>query len=185
MIGHVAIRIDEIHSVRIERCTERAPGITRSRGDEHALESRFGQDPRVGDDVERYAAAKTQIRQAGLLMERTCDVDQRVLEHPLDAGGAIGEATPFGGFEVDRLVRAARRSEQIDESRRIRSPGRRVVLEVIEIEGERAIRCAADHLTHLIGQRRPPVRGKPHDLVLVLVHREAEIGRERRIEHAE
>ena len=71
--------------------------------------------------VERHAAAEAEIRQAGLLVQRARDVDQRVFEHALDAGGAVGEALAFGGLEIDRLVRVARRAEQIDESRRIRS----------------------------------------------------------------
>src|SRR5439155_270739 len=47
------------------------------------------------------------------------------------------------------------------------------------------IRRAADQLADLVDLGWAPVGGKPHDLVLVLVHREAEIGRERRIQHAE
>ena len=63
--------------------------------------------------------------------------------------------------------------------------GGRVVLEVLEDEREAAVRRAANHLADLLGHRRPPVGGKPHDLVLVLVDREAEIRGERRIQHAE
>ena len=53
------------------------------------------------------------------------------------------------------------------------------------IERERAVRRAADQLAHLLDHRRAPVGGEAHHLVLVLVDREAEIGGERRIEHAE
>ena len=57
--------------------------------------------------------------------------------------------------------------------------------EVIKIERERAVRRAADQLADLLGQRGPAVGGEAHDLVFVLVHREAEIGGEGRIQHAE
>ena len=119
-------------------------------------------------------------------MERARDVDERVLEHALDAGGAVGEALAFGGLEIDRIVRAcaaartARRT--CDEYDRA---GRRLVLEVLRDERERAVRRAANQLADLVDHRRTAVGGESHDLVLVLVHREAEIGGEGRIQHAE
>ena len=118
-------------------------------------------------------------------MERARHVHQRVFENPLDAGGAVGKPPAVPGLEVDRIVHVARRSEHIDEPRRVRSRGRRVVLEVIEVESERAIRRAADHLADFVDHARTPVRREPHHLVLVLVHGEAEIRRERRIQHAQ
>ena len=69
--------------------------------------------------------------------------------------------------------------------RRIRSRRRRLELEVLGHERERAVRRAADHLADLVDHRRPAVGGEPHHLVLVLVDREAEVGGERRVEHAE
>ena len=121
MIGHVAVRVAEIHAIGIERRPERAAGIAGSGRDEHALEAGLGKNPRVRDAVERHAARQTEIRQAGFAMQRARHVHQRVLENALDAGGAIGEAPAFGGLEVDRLVRVARTAEQLDEPRRIRS----------------------------------------------------------------
>ena len=118
-------------------------------------------------------------------MQRARDVHERVLEHPLNAGGAIGEAPALRGLEVDRLVRVARTAEQLDESRRIRSRGGRLVLEIVHVERERAVRRAPDQLADRVGHGRTPVGGEAHDLVFVLVDREAEIGREGGIQHAE
>ena len=118
-------------------------------------------------------------------MQRARHVHQRVLEHPLDAGGAIGEAPPVGGLEVDRLVRVARTAEQLDESRRIRPRGRRMVLEVVHVESECAVRRAPYQLAHIVGQGGTPIGGEAHDLVFVLVHGEAEPGGERGIQQAE
>src|SRR5205085_334893 len=83
----------------------------------------------------RHAAAKAQIRQAGLPMQRTRDPDERVFQDLLDAGGAIGEAPPIVGLEIDRLVGVSRPPEEVDESRRIRPTGRRLVFEVFRREG--------------------------------------------------
>ena len=95
---------------------------------------------------------------------RARHVDQRVLEHALDAGGAIGEA-PVGGLQIDRLVRVTRTPEQRDEPRRIRSGRRRLVLEVRHVERERAVRCAANQLANGIDHGGAPIRRETHDFV--------------------
>ena len=106
--------------------------------------------PRIRQAVQRHAAAETQIRQPRLLMERARDVHERVLEHTLHARRAVGEAPALGGPEVDRLVRAdaaARTGRRtVDEYDRAR---RRLVLEVLRDERERAVRRAADQLADL------------------------------------
>ena len=117
VIGHLAIGVAEIDAVRIERGAKRAAGIARRRRHEHAIESGLREDSRVGDAVQRNAAAETQVAQAGLALQRARHVDQRVLEHTLDAGGAISKAPAFGRLEIDRVVRASWWSEQIDELR--------------------------------------------------------------------
>src|SRR5207237_3072669 len=185
MIGHVAVRVAEINAVGVERRAHCATGVAGSRRNEQALEAGFGKYPCVGDAVERHAAAKTQIRQAGLLMKRARDVDQRVFEYPLDAGGAIREASTVRGLEIDRVVGVTRWPEQLDEPRGVRSTRGRLVLEVLRDEREGAIRSTTNQLADLAGQCRPPVGGQAHDLVLVLVDREAEIRGEGRIQHAE
>src|SRR6185503_18009890 len=118
-------------------------------------------------------------------MERAGDVYESLLDDTLHAGSAIRKTAAFGGLDVDRLVRRARRPEQVQELRRIRSRGRGLKLEVLRSERERAVRRPPDELAHAIGHRRPAVRGESHHLVLILVHGEAQIGREGRIEHAE
>ena len=157
VVGHVAVGVAEVDAVGVERRAERAAGIAGRRRHEHALEAGLGEDARVGDAVQRHAAAEAEIRQAGLAMQRARDVDQHVLEHALHAGGAVGEALPFGGREVDRVVRAARRAEQLDEPRRIRAAGRGLELEIVQVERERAVGRAANQLAHL---RRPSSDGR-------------------------
>src|SRR5262245_49995831 len=56
---------------------------------------------------------------------------------------------------------------------------------VVEVELKRTVCGLMNETTDLVDHRRLPVAGKSHHLVLVLVDREAEIGRERRIQHAE
>ena len=185
MIGHVAIGVAEVDAIGVERRAERAAGIAGRGRHEHALEAGLREDARIGDAVQRHASAEAEIRQLRFLLQRARDVHERVLEHALHAGGAVGEAPAFGGLEVDRLVGRTRRPEELDEPRRIRSRRRRLVLEVLRDERERAVRRAADHLADLIDHGRTAVGGEPHHFVLVLVDREAEIRRERRVEHAE
>jgi hypothetical protein len=98
--------------IRRTKCAARVSG---RRGHEHALEARFSEDAGVRHAVQRHTSAEAQIRQPGLLMQRTRDVDQRLLEHVLNAGSAVGEALPVFGLEVDGFVRAARPPEEIDE----------------------------------------------------------------------
>ena len=106
-------------------------------------------------------------------------------KNSLDAGGAIGEAPAFGGFQIDGLIGIARRSEQLHEPRRIGTLRGGVEFEVIEIERKRAVRRAADQTADLIDHGRAAVAGEPHHFVLAFVHREAEVGGERRVQHAE
>ena len=80
---------------------------------------------------------------------------------------------------------ATRPAEEIDESRRIRSTGRRLILEVLRNENERPVGRTADQLADLRAHGRTPVRRQPHHLVLVFVHGESEVGGERGVEHAE
>ena len=185
MIGHIAVGVAEENPIGIQRRPERAACVAGSGRDEHALEAGLGENPRVRDAVERHAAAETQIGKAGLPAERARDVHQGVFENPLDTRGAIRETPSVRRLEVDRLVRVARTPEQLDESRRIRLPGRRLILEVLEVEGERAVRRAPDQLADRVGHGWPPVGGEAHDFVFVLVHGEAQEGGERRIQHAE
>ena len=185
MIGNVSIRVAEVDAIGVQRRTQRAAGIAGRRRNEHALEPGLGQDPRVRDAVQRHAAGETQIRQTALMAEPPRDVQQRVLEHPLHAGRAVGEALPLRGLQIDRIVRVARRSEQIDELRGIRSTRRRLELEVLRRQRERAVRGRPDQLPDVVRHDGPPVGGEPHHLVLVLVDRKSEVRGERGIQHPE
>src|SRR4029453_5915220 len=92
MIGDIPVWITEVDAIGIERGPERAARIAGCGWDEHTFEAGLGKNPRICETVERHPAGKTQIRQPGLLMQRARHVHERVLENPLDAGGAIGEA---------------------------------------------------------------------------------------------
>ena len=58
-------------------------------------------------------------------------------------------------------------------------------LKVIEIECERTIGRAAHDLADLLDHRRLSVASKAHHFVLVLIHLEAEVRREGRIQHSQ
>ena len=186
MIGHVAVRIAEVDAVGIERRAQRAAGVARRRRHEHALESGLGEDPRIGDAVERHAAAEAEVRQAGLAVQRARDVDQDVLEHALHAGGAVGEA-PALGASRGRSARSGCAAARTD---------RRIATNTIAsavVWNSKYSRSSAKapsgvrriSLRTSSTMRRPAVGGEAHHLVFVFVHREAEIGGERRVEHAE
>ena len=149
VIGNLAIRMTEIDSVRIERRAERATGIARRRRHEDALEAGLGEDARVRYAVQRDATGQTEIADAGLALQRARRLDQRVLEHALHAGGAVCESPPLAGLHVDRIEGAARRAEEVDELRRVRSRRGRVVLEILRREREAAIRRTPNELAHL------------------------------------
>ena len=154
MIGHVAIGVLEVQAIGVERCAERTTGVTGRGRHEHALESGFREDARIGHAVQRDASAEAEIRQLRFLLQCAGDVHERVLEHALHARRDVGESPAFGGLDVDRLVGRTRRPEEIHELRRIRSRRRRLVLEVLRHDRERAVRRAPDHLANLIDHGR-------------------------------
>src|SRR6267378_1995541 len=117
-------------------------------------------------------------------MERSGHFHQRVLEDPLHAGGTIGEALAFRSFEINRFIRIARRTKEFDKARRIAALCSGVEFKIVEIECEPAIGRAADQLTDLLEQRWPSKGRQAHDFILVLIHLEAEIRRECRIQHS-
>ncbi len=178
MIRHLAVRIAEVNAVGIKRGAQRAARIAGRRRHEDAFEARLRQNSRVGDAVQRHATAQAQIRQSSFLAKRPRNIHQRVLEHALHAGRAIGEAPAVGSFQIDRLIRIARRPKQFHEPVGIRTLGRGVKLKIIQIECERAVRRAPDKSPHLIHHGRPAIAGQPHHFVFIFVHREAEIRRE-------
>src|SRR6266576_764373 len=106
-------------------------------------------------------------------MERSGNLHQRVLQDLLHAGGAISEALPFRSFEINRLIRVARRTKKFDKQRRVGAPCGGVEFKIVEIECESAIGSAADQFTNLLDQRWASISGQAHDFVLVLVYLEA------------
>src|SRR5215813_9091307 len=79
----------------------------------------------------------------------------------------------------------SRRSELVDELSGERSGRRSLKLEIVQIEFERPITGALDHLVDRLLEGWFSVRGKPHHLVLALIHRKAQVGGDGRIEHAQ
>src|SRR5262245_37410793 len=98
MIRQVPVRLAKVHTVRIERRAQCAAGVAGRRRDKHAFEAGLVKDSGVRHAVESNAAAETQIRQARLLVEGARQIDQRFFEHPLYAGGAIGESVALRGI---------------------------------------------------------------------------------------
>src|SRR5882762_4331351 len=108
-------------------------------------------------------------------MERLGYFYECLLQNLLHAGGAIGKALAFSIFQIDRRIWITWRSEEFNEPRRIRTLGRRMVFEVIEIKRKPAIRGAANQLADLISHGRAAVASQAHDLVFVLVYFETEV----------
>src|SRR5882724_5081403 len=106
-----------------------------------------------------------------------------LLQDPLDAGSTISEPLTFRSVQIDWFVRISRRTKELDETRWIRTFCSGVKFEVIQIKCERAIGCAAYHLTDLLDQRGLAVASEAHDLVFVFIHFEAEICGKCRIQH--
>ena len=117
MVGDLAIRIAEVNAVGIQSGAQCTAGISGGWRNEEPLETRFGEDPCIGDTVQRYAAAHAQIGQTRFLTKRPGDFHQRVLQHPLHARGAVRKPPAFRGLQIKGLVRAAGRAEQINEPR--------------------------------------------------------------------
>src|SRR6266498_3065056 len=116
-------------------------------------------------------------------MERLGKLHERVFQDQLHAGSAIGESLTLRCVQINRLIKISRRTKEFDETRRIGPCGGGVKLEVIQVEGERAVGSAAYQLTHLLDQGGLAVGSEAHDFVFVLVHFEAEIRSECRIQH--
>src|SRR5439155_2091338 len=70
MSGHLTVRLREMNPVRVERGAERTTRIARRRGHIHIVESGLAENARVGDAVERDAAAVTEIAQSSLALQR-------------------------------------------------------------------------------------------------------------------
>ncbi len=183
VVGRVAVRIAEVDAVGVERRAQGAAGVAGGRRHEHALEPGLRQDSGVGDAVQGHPAAETEVWKPGLLVQRRGQVDQHLFQHLLNAGRAIGEPASFVGLQVDRLVPVPRRPEELDEARGVGALAGGLVLEVLQVQGERPVRRPVDDLAHLVDHGRPPVGGQAHHLVLALVHGEAQIGGEGRVEH--
>src|SRR5215831_14848980 len=77
----------------------------------------------------------------------------------------------------------SRRSELVDELSGERSGRRSLKLEIVQIELERPIAGALDHLVDRLLEGRLSIRGQPHHLVLALVHRKAQVGGDGGVEH--
>src|SRR5205807_10004479 len=131
------------------------------------------------------AAAEAEILEAGLALQPAGKVDEDLLQYPLHARGDIGVAPAIRRRRVDALPGMARRSQLGDELARPALPGALVEVEVREIERDSTVGGAAYDTPEELLVCRPPVGGEAHHLVLALVHREAEIGGERRVEHSE
>src|SRR5438552_16890082 len=116
-------------------------------------------------------------------MECSGKLDKGVFQYSLYAGGAVGEPTALRSVQVNRLIGISRWAEEFVETRRIAALGSGVKFEVVQIQRESTIGGAAHQLPYSFTDRRPSVGGEPHNFVFVLVHFEAEICGECRVQH--
>jgi hypothetical protein len=92
MIGHLAIGVLEVQAIGVERRAERAAGVTGRGRHEHALESGFREEARIGHPIQRHPSTEAQIRQLRFLLQCPGDVHERVLQHALHARRDVGES---------------------------------------------------------------------------------------------
>ena len=116
MVGKLPVRIAEVDSIGIQRCTHGTAGIARRGWNKYPLEAGLLEDAVVGDAIQGHAAAQAQVGQSGLTLQRPRHFDQYVFQNQLNACGAVGEASPVWSLELDGLVPIAGRSEDIDEA---------------------------------------------------------------------
>jgi hypothetical protein len=185
MVGHGAMRALAVEPIHPERRAHRAARVPGRARDEDAGKSRLAQDARVRAAIQRDAAAEAESGEAGLCLEPAGQVDQRLLEDPLDGAGDVREAAAVGAAQVDRVPGVAGRPEHFDELARIGSRGGEVELEAVEVESERAVLGAAQDPADLVQVGGLAVRGEAHHLVFALVDGEAEERREGRVEHSQ
>jgi hypothetical protein len=184
MIGDVPVGILEVDAIRVERGAQRAARVAGRRRHEQALETGFGEEPCVGHAIERHATAEAQVGQAGFAPQRPRDVQQRVLEHRLHAGRAVGEPAAVVALQIDRIVGVAgapKSSTNAGENDRL------ALVWYSKYSGTSANPpSAVRRITFRRRRTSSDARRRPaHHLVLAVVHREAEVRRERRIEHPE
>jgi hypothetical protein len=149
--------------------------------DEEPLEGRVRGELSVGQRVQRTAPGQAQVRGAGALVEPAQQVEQRLLERLLDAGGHV--VVPLR----DVVLGSARRAEQLLRARAVAMVlGQMVVQERhVQHEGARAVPDQDLAGQGLVEGRLTPT-GHAHDLVLVpRKHVEAEEVRSGRVELAE
>ena len=94
----------------------------------------------VGDAVERDAAGEAQVLLAGLLGETARQAQHHLLDHRLDRRGEVHVAL------LEQHLRLARRAaeQRVEALVRHRKPG--AVIEVVEIEPERAVGLEIDQV---------------------------------------
>ena len=111
MVWNLVVRIFEVNAVGIESGTQRTAGVTGGRRDEHSLETRFSEDPCIGDTVQCYATAHAKIARPHFLAKRTGDVQQCVFEDALHAGGTVRKPLPLCALQINRLEWVSWRAE--------------------------------------------------------------------------
>jgi hypothetical protein len=174
----------------VVRRADRRPRVAGGGLDVDLLERRLGEDPAVGDSVERHSAGEADPRHVRLLPERAHQVEVRLLEHRLLRRGDV--LVVFRHLAAGLAGRAERLHHPLGEDptdrRRLVVPGHvdalAVVGEVVQPELEQRP-VELDEPAHLVEVHRLAVRSEAHDLSLVAVVREAEPLRDRRVEDPE
>ncbi len=176
-------RLAEQVMVGPQRRPDRAPVVARRGRDVDALEARVAQDLGVGHGVQRHAARQAEVAQAGATLHRAGERDEHLLGHRLDRRRDVAVE------RVERLVaerRVARlAAHHLRELRRDRGVRGVLEREVVEVEPVGSVRADADHLLDAVDVPGLAVGRHAHQLVLALVHLEAAVRGERRVEQPE
>ena len=150
---------------RVQRRAQRGARVPGGRLDPDLLERPLAQQPGVGHAVERDAARHRQTALAGLAVQPASEVEQHVLDGPLDRGGEVGV---LGRPTVAALRQRGREGRPVDG-----------------LGAKAAVARGVDQLGELPGVARRPVGRHGHHLVLVRGAPEAQVRRQLLVEQAE
>ena len=128
--------------------------------------------------VQRDASRKAEVLCLDFSVRRFRQAQQGLLQDELRAGGKIGVLGP------QLAVRLPRRAEGFQVAPAVHPHAARVV-EVAAIESEGSVRLDLQQPAHLVGVAGAAVGGQPHDLVLVIVDPETQVGRHGAVEQPE
>src|SRR5262249_53641425 len=163
-----------------KRGAERAAGIAGGRLDPNIAKAAFAQHLAVGDAIERDAAGKTQVLQAGLGRETPGKPQDRILQDYLYGCGDVHVLL------LEPALGIARRPVEQRVEALVGHGEAGAIVEILEIEPKRAVGLEIDQVVanDLLVFRRSIGR-KPHQLVFARIDLEAGVIGEGGVEQPE